>query len=103
MTRAELRALLAENERGEGLWSRRVERTRTLLAAMPALLDRIEVLEAALSQAEKQFAAFDDAIERAQRMYHNCQDWTDEERDPIQFKRESFYRTTRAALGKGGG
>jgi hypothetical protein len=37
------------------------------------------------------FDEFDTANRCAQKMYHNCQEWTDEELDPINAARAAFF------------
>ena len=44
------------------------------------------------------FSAYEDAIESAQRQYHNYQQWEDEQLDPIQAARDRFYEAAKAAL-----
>ncbi len=37
------------------------------------------------------FSEFEEAIEHAQKMYHNYNEWTDEELNPIQNARTKFW------------
>lgn len=46
---------------------------------------------ALVAELVKEFEAFDSAIDAAQRQYHNCQQWTSAELDPINEARHRFY------------
>lgn len=44
------------------------------------------------------FSKYEGAIERAQRSYHNYQEWTDEEYEPIEEARNDFAKAYETAL-----
>lgn len=87
----------AETKALVGEWqAARVETVAEQIARIEAETSRLAVeLRDALATAvrmRESFDGFDNAIDSAQRAYHNWHEWRDEQHDPINNARSDFYK-----------
>lgn len=59
--------------------------------------DRAAALRAAIDAIDIAFGAYEDAVENAQRQYHNYQEWGEEQWDSIQAARNAVFAATQKA------